>query len=290
MAANVDYYYPDHPYGIKFVPGSLPPIGPKAAFDTSDPLYQTSGILTVDRTHDYRHTWTDWHLIPAQRVRINAPLVKNSELEVPGGNGKLDLSPILSYFPLFQNRTGTLDFYVPEFRYVHYVGDNNTRRIEENATWPDMYDDLLGYFQGRPRGCILDEEPNRAYVGKFTVKDFKAEDHWTKLTLEYDVHPYAVSRPIETTYAFYASPNNSPRQGHTISNISDGPIYTFEMKLADANSSGTVLLGGETITLTSEYVNYANFIDQKYLSDYRRVPFYPTGTGNFKVRYIGTWL
>ena len=285
--ANVDYIYPEHPFGMTFVPAVLPPFGPKAAFDEDDDLYKLNGVRVVDVVHDNRHTWDDWHLIPRTRPRFEPPQLKQSTLEIPGGNGAIDLSPILSYFPLFENRTGSFEFIVPEFRHVRYPG-SNTRRVVEDSKWQYEYWDMLNFFQGRVRGCILDEDPSYAYVGKFSVNSFKAEEHWTSFSLEYDVYPYRVYKPTVKTYDFYAAPN-TPRQGYTITNLGDGPVLTFEMK-ANENSSGTVQIANTTIELTDEYVNYASYIDQKYLSDYHRVPFWPTGTGSFNVRYIGTWL
>ena len=39
-----------------------------------------------------KNTWDDWHLIPATRPLFNPPTVKENMVNIPGGDGVLDLT------------------------------------------------------------------------------------------------------------------------------------------------------------------------------------------------------
>ena len=43
-----------------------------------------------------KNTWDDWHLIPKSRPLVNPPSVKTNVVDIPGGDGALDLSTALS--------------------------------------------------------------------------------------------------------------------------------------------------------------------------------------------------
>ena len=53
-----------------------------------------------------KNTWDDWHLIPTSRPVVNPPSVKTNMIEIPGGDGVLDLTTALAGRVLYKNRTG----------------------------------------------------------------------------------------------------------------------------------------------------------------------------------------
>ena len=59
-----------------------------------------------------RNTWDDWHLIPSTRPLFNPPDAKTHYVDIPGANGQLDLIESLTGYPLYENRTGSIEFYV----------------------------------------------------------------------------------------------------------------------------------------------------------------------------------
>ena len=52
-----------------------------------------------------KNTWDDWHLIPSKRPSFNPPNVKSQYVDIPGGNGVLDLTESLTGYPLYNTRT-----------------------------------------------------------------------------------------------------------------------------------------------------------------------------------------
>ena len=57
-------------------------------------------------------TYETWHLIPTSRPVINPPEVKTKYVEIPGANGKLDLTESLTGYPLYDSRTGSIEYRV----------------------------------------------------------------------------------------------------------------------------------------------------------------------------------
>ena len=56
------------------------------------------------------NTWDDWHMLPTARPMFTPPDVKTNYIDIPGGNGSLDLTEALTGYPLYSNRTGSLNF------------------------------------------------------------------------------------------------------------------------------------------------------------------------------------
>ena len=58
------------------------------------------------------NTWVDWHLVPMSRPLVNAPKMKTCIVDIPGADGQIDLSTVVSGKPVYSNRTGSWEFMV----------------------------------------------------------------------------------------------------------------------------------------------------------------------------------
>lgn len=124
------------------------------------------------------NTWDDWHLIPSSRPVFNPPKVKTQYVDIPGGNGQLDLTEILTGYPLYENRTGSIEFYV----------ENG------HAEWDDLYSQIMNYLHGKHMTAYLEDDPGFVYEGRFTVNSWKSDKWWSTITIDYDVYPYKRER------------------------------------------------------------------------------------------------
>lgn len=138
------------------------------------------------------NTWDDFHLIPTSRPIIAPPSVKTNTIDLPGGNGVLDLSYSLTKCPLYENRTGSLEFIVDPDR----------------DTWINVYQKLSNYLDGRYRYMTLEDDPYWVYEGKFMVNDWQSDEHWSTITIDYDVKPYK-------RYILKTDPDQSLSTGRT---------------------------------------------------------------------------
>lgn len=122
-----------------------------------------------------KNTFDDWHLIPTSRPIIAPPPFRSHTEDIPGGFGSLDLSEALTGYPLYDNRTGSLEFAVV------------------NDRWPDWslaYQTILNYLHGRRMKMILEDDPSYYYIGRFTVDDWDSGENYSTITINYDLYPY----------------------------------------------------------------------------------------------------
>lgn len=121
-----------------------------------------------------KNTWDDWHLIPDSRPLFNPPTVKSNYVDIPGGDGSLDLSTALSGRPLYTNRTGSWSFHV------------------ENGfmEWSSLYSDIMAYLQGQKMQAVLEDDPSFYYEGRFSVNQWKSNPQRSLITIDYNVGPY----------------------------------------------------------------------------------------------------
>lgn len=92
----------------------------------------------------FKDSWTDWHLIPATRPVINPPSVKNGTIEIPGMNGVIDMTEVLLGYPLYGNRSGSLNFYVDT--------------TVPNWDFEKAYDGILNAIHGQRKKIILNSD------------------------------------------------------------------------------------------------------------------------------------
>lgn len=125
-------------------------------------------------TFGTKNTWDDWHLIPTSRPVFNPPSVKTNLIEIPGGDGALDLTTALAGRPLYKNRTGSFEFYV----------DNDFR------DWTVLYSEIMFYLHGQKMRAVLEDDPSYYYEGRFAINAWKSDKERSSLVIDYDVNPY----------------------------------------------------------------------------------------------------
>lgn len=121
-----------------------------------------------------KNTWDDWHLIPATRPLFNPPTVKTNMVNIPGGDGVLDLTTALAGRPTYNNRTGSWTFYV----------QNGFK------DWSALYSEIMVYLHGQQFRAILEDDPAYYYEGRFSVNQWKSDQQWSQIVIDYNVGPY----------------------------------------------------------------------------------------------------
>lgn len=122
-----------------------------------------------------KNTFDDWHLIPTSRPVIAPPPLRSQTVDIPGGFGSLDLSEALTGYPLYDNRTGSLEFAVVNDKW---------------SDWSLAYQTILSYLHGRRMKMILEDDPSYYYIGRFTVDSWTSGENYSTITINYDLYPY----------------------------------------------------------------------------------------------------
>lgn len=125
-------------------------------------------------TYGEKNTWEDWHLIPKTRPLFNPPSLKENYVDIPGGNGVLDLTEVLTGYPVYNNRTGSHEYYV----------------ANGYQDWDVLYSEIMNYLHGKSLVASLEDDPTFYYEGRFTVNSWKSDKNWSTIVIDYNVYPY----------------------------------------------------------------------------------------------------
>lgn len=128
-----------------------------------------------------KNTWDDFHLVPSSKPIILPPEVKTKIVDIPGGDGVIDLTESLTGYPVFGNRAGSFTF---------IVVDDSTWLMDQHISWEESYQKLLSYIHGRKMKVVLEDDPKWYYEGRLTIADPKQYKNYSGVTVEFDLGPY----------------------------------------------------------------------------------------------------
>lgn len=131
-------------------------------------------ITVGDRTIKTWDPGNGWCLAPKSRPFVSPPPVKEEYIDVPGADGSLDYTEVLTNSVHYGNRTGSWEFLV----------DNGY------APALEVHSKLLNFMHGRKATVILDDEPDYYYTGRLTLDTkFNAKDY-NQVVIKYNFGPY----------------------------------------------------------------------------------------------------
>lgn len=129
------------------------------------------------------NTYDDFHLVPTSLPVISTPGIKTKSVEVPGADGAIDLTESLTPYPLYNNRTGSLEFALL------------TSALSSTSAWTRIYSEITNKIHGRICQIILEDDPDWFYEGRIAVNQWQSSNDgkWPIITLNYDLQPYKLS-------------------------------------------------------------------------------------------------
>lgn len=130
---------------------------------------------------DGRNTWDYYHMAPTSRPFVKAPKVKTEYVDVPGANGQLDYTEVLTGGVRYGNRTGEWSFMV----------DNGY------WDWPVLYSDLLEYIHGKRHKIVLSDDPEYFYIGRLELDANFGTKDYAQVKIKYNLDP--LKYPIGST-------------------------------------------------------------------------------------------
>ena len=100
-----------------------------------------------------KKTFTDWGL-KLESMNISFPEAKTDQVDIPGANGLLDLSEVNGQI-CYKNRTLTLNFSL----------------LDDYTEWHDLSSKIAKILHGKVIKCILPDDPNYYYEGRYTAAE-----------------------------------------------------------------------------------------------------------------------
>ncbi|MCD8119765.1 MAG: hypothetical protein LUE29_09870 [Lachnospiraceae bacterium] len=128
-----------------------------------------------------KNTWDDWHIVPTSRPFFSPPELKKKTLDIPGADGVIDLTEALTGYPVYENRTGSIEF---------VVMNDYCQPIDSADEWQEIYSDIMDYLHGQKMIAVLEDDPTYYYEGRFTVSQWQSGSYYSVITIDYDVNPY----------------------------------------------------------------------------------------------------
>lgn len=126
----------------------------------------------------WKNTYDDWYLIPTSRPVFNPPEAKTNYFDISGADWHLDMTETLNNQIAYNARIGQHEFIV----------ENGHKE------WYILYSEIMNYLHGRRMKAVLENDLGFYYVGRFKVNNWKSDKRYSKITLDYDVHPYKFER------------------------------------------------------------------------------------------------
>lgn len=140
------------------------------------PIFHTDEQTHV-KVFNGRTTWKYFQLIPTSRPVINPPPFKANFISIPGGNGSIDASTALTNYPMYDDRTGSIEF-------------KSMRDYGSPTGWVKTYELLLNYIHGRKFKVVLFDDPDFYYEGRLSINSWKSDKDWSTITLDYRLDPF----------------------------------------------------------------------------------------------------
>jgi len=120
-----------------------------------------------------KHSFKDFNLF-WERFQITYPEAKTYEIDVPGADGQVDLTELLTGDVKFNNRTVSFVF--------SYLG--------EYEKWHQVLNEVSNHLHGKKLKIIPDTEPDYFYLGRLSLETEKTDDTMCQLTITGEVEPY----------------------------------------------------------------------------------------------------
>lgn len=125
------------------------------------------------------NTWDTFAMAPKSRPFVAAPQVKTEYVDVPGADGALDYTEVLTGKPRYANRTGQWDFII----------DNTSK------PWYNRYSDILAVLHGQYFDeIVLEDDPSYKWKGRIVVVGQFGNKDYSSVSLQYNLDPY--KRPV----------------------------------------------------------------------------------------------
>lgn len=178
------------------------------------------GVMLGDK-----HSFYDLGLWLTKYPEITPPVPKTKYAEVPGADGALDLSKVLTGYMQYNRRTITMEFVI----------------LGARIQWPEIHSDIMDLLHGQEMDLILDDDPEFCYTGQLSVQGYDPQKVTSGVTITMDAEPYKTR--LEAT-----------KQSFTVSGSQTATIVTMRKPvcpLITASAAMKMTFGGVSYSLAA---------------------------------------
>ena len=128
-------------------------------------------------TFGTKNSYTDFGLILSSKS-VSLPRAKTKTVEVPGADGELDLTDVLTDEVKYSNRKLQFTFTVID----HFNG------------WATRLSQVTNYLHGRRLKVMMDWDKHYYYEGRCTVNSLKSKKRTATIVIDVDASPWKMER------------------------------------------------------------------------------------------------
>lgn len=121
-----------------------------------------------------KHSYHDLGLWLKKYPDITPPSPKTKFVDVPGKDGALDLSKVLTGRMQYSRRTVTMEFSI----------------LGPRDEWPEIHGEILDLLHGQEMELVLDDDMEFCYTGLVSVSGFDPQKVTSGVTITMDAEPY----------------------------------------------------------------------------------------------------
>lgn len=123
------------------------------------------------------NTWDNWFLVPSERPSIAPPSVNAPYDDFKDEFGGINLQLLDTNDVEYESRSGSHTWII----------DNE---YGEHGNWYDIYSDVMLKLHGKKMKVWLEDEPDYYYYGRLIVTNFKSEESYSTIEIQYLFEPY----------------------------------------------------------------------------------------------------
>lgn len=124
---------------------------------------------------DNYHTLNDWGLYIVNRQENKPPAPKVYTVDIPGGNGVIDVTEAILGTVAYSNREITCELYVVD---------------QGILDWATLYSTIMAAIHGRKMKITFDDDPGYYYKGRVSVEEWKSGRQHSVLKIKCDCEPF----------------------------------------------------------------------------------------------------
>ena len=231
-----------------------------------------------------RNLWDYWHLIPTNRPLVAPPAITMNQVAIPGMDGFVDISEIISGRMNYGQRSGTWEFAVhPQY--------------SDFEPWAPKYSEIMSFIHGKEHTIIFEDDPAYYYTGRLKVNQWQPGQNWSTVSIDYVLQPYKkelVRSDEEWLWDTFSFVDGIIRSYSEIEVDGSGTVeirngderLVPEFVVSDSVNGLTVSLnGGDPVTLQNGTTK--NYL-LKLLAGDNTLEF--SGNGRVTIRFNAGWL
>ena len=191
-------------------------------------------------------TYEDWGLLLKPRT-IPKPSPKTNYVDIPGGDGTLDLSEAVAGEIKYKDLTLTFEFHV----------------VDEICEWDKKVSEITNFLHGKNMKIVQSADPDYYYLGRCSVDKFSSSKALGAIVIKCTVGPYKLKHNKTIVTAYLEQQHNRTLNIHNDRMSTVPEIVCTDETLITFNGNSFALGKGTHTLLDIQFKEGTNIVELK---------------------------